>query len=262
MAVPGILGWLLSNDIIPDCLFTTDAGFWNSRHFYAYFYRRCRIPVLTSFSACIPQFTGSCYFFFHDSDYETAVQKKLGAERPDMILWPIIPMQGSVLCAAALLLARAGIKNLYTAGADFKKDAFRAHAVSNSSEEILFSATSRFSPFESLYRPLADGIKKGDLFFDPKLSLYGELFLKAVRENKLNLVNDAIYPENEKPNTCLPEPENISGPCTKILAQILKTENGEKKEAKEKSKTRENNFLRRKNKYGYLDAHRASGSAY
>ncbi|MFC1504644.1 6-hydroxymethylpterin diphosphokinase MptE-like protein, partial [Spirochaetota bacterium] len=191
-SVPGILPFLLHHGVQVDFIISTDGGFSNYRHFGAIMSMRHQLPIIAPFSVHykIPREFHRTVFFFQDSSSELEVISYMRSDPEAADVYTdadFIPMSGSSVNTGIRIIQKLGMDNIITAGIDFAITPFKAHALSNTSEEILFNTTERLHTFEGAYAyftPVKHTLTQG-LFRDEKLELYNTLFDQIVHDHKI-----------------------------------------------------------------------------
>ena len=197
-AVSGVINYLLDKKIVPDCILSSDASFYNSYHFEALQANKLTIPVIVPLSIahqCIKHYLGKVYIFFDDPVIIEEMEKhgldeKILKELKDNF----VNMQASVIISGLFIFVLLGIKEISVLGANFSSTPFKSHALSNTTEEIMFSQGKKLKPFENRYHYLySHHLKKmgKNNWSDKKLILYKDLFQKACDSLKVKIIKPA-----------------------------------------------------------------------
>ena len=231
-ALPGVLNYLLDNGIVPDCLLSSDASFYNTYHFQALKPKGLSLPLIVPLSIsrhCLKGHGGKVYYFIDDRQTLQGMHKHLSAEGIlNRLKRSIVGMHGSVTVSGLFVFSLLGIKQVAVVGADFSSTPFKSHARSNTTEEIMFSTTSRLQPFEHRHHYLYSySLKKGegDKWSDKKLTLYKELFERALDD--LGVVLSPVGDLKSVAGPVLSERETESLHLPQLLKgnwQVYKTE--------------------------------------
>ena len=184
-ALPGVLNYLLKKKIIPDCIFSSDASFYNSYHFETLRINKLPIPIIVPLSIShqsIKHQLGKIYTFFDEPIIIEKMEKYLLDKKIlKQLKNNFVNMQASVIISGLFIFALLGIKKITVVGADFSSTPFKSHALSNTTEEIMFSQSRRLKPFENRHHYLySHHLKRKDgQWSDEKLMLYKDSFQKA-----------------------------------------------------------------------------------
>ncbi|MBL8993227.1 MAG: DUF115 domain-containing protein [Spirochaetia bacterium] len=211
-ALPGVFPLLRENDVVIDALISTDGGYYNSCHFEAVSNASFSGILIVPFSIhpSIPDRIKKTFFYFDDIELANILapedSKGSGAEdvqafgRVVEANW--IPMAGTAVVNALQILKKLGFTKVVTSGIDFALSPFKAHAVSNITEERFFSEGGRFATFETKYHrafPMKlealETPGSGLTHIDEKLKLYRRLALEEARRMDLVLIPYGTFQE-------------------------------------------------------------------
>ncbi len=177
-SVAGISELLLKHKIIPTALVSSDAGYYNTLHFKNIPDATEGIPIILSLTSNISIGKKNPTFFFVDLEEIFSLLKNYEEINPINF----VPMNASITLTAITLFKKLGFKNVIIFGNDFSHHPFKAHAGSNTSEEIAFSTGKRTFSSENILLPFFKDLKvitnpAGEkIFQEEKLDLYKKHF--------------------------------------------------------------------------------------
>lgn len=205
-ALPGVFDYLLYKGIIPDCILSSDASFYNTYHFEAIRRSGLNIPLIVPLSIarqCTKDYLGKVYYFIDDTRVVDLLSQYIGIDNSVVLSLKqnLVNMAGSVVVSGLSIFSLLGVKKIKVIGADFTSTPFKSHALSNTTEELMFSSTKRLKPFENRYHYLyGHHLKKNDRgkWVDRKLSLYKDLFEKVHHHLNLSKLPETLKAETNK----------------------------------------------------------------
>jgi hypothetical protein len=133
--------YLIKNNIEPDLIVTTDAGFGNRYRFISY----TRTPLFSTYSsdvAILKNWPGRKYLFSHDLSFERNLVSLKNCSFT-------VPMQGTASIVMILLARLMGFSQIYLAGFDFAFRGVKDHHQAAGFDDHYLSTSNRISSWHT-----------------------------------------------------------------------------------------------------------------
>lgn len=140
IALPSSAAILSHHGIIPDLIFSTDSGYWATRHF-EFFPPEC--PIGHSLTAACGRSSKHSILFRERDWLNDLFLKKVGL--------PWLDTATTVAYSAIRFALAGGASSLTLAGLDLSMDDIKSHGSPHSFSSLLSISSKRFEPLQSLY---------------------------------------------------------------------------------------------------------------
>ena len=148
-ALPSSIRALLEGGIIPDCVISSDGGYWAGRHLV---YAPPQSHIIMALSAQVPASVSQRW-----KSWEFVSLQMPFMQRPQSEYCMELPERASVIFTALDILSRIGRGPVLLFGADFRTRGLQTHVRPHSFDELIESSGNRLNPLSTLWFTRSSG---------------------------------------------------------------------------------------------------------